>query len=71
MIKYELEFLYNNVEIQIMNFFGFSYRFAYAGEEYSSSDSYFNIDDAKMNAKLHVNKVIRKDKSGDNLEMNV
>ncbi len=71
MIKYELEFLYNNVEIQIMNFFGFSYNFSYAGVDYTSSGSYFDIDNCKNAAKLHVNKVIRKDKSGDNLEMNV
>jgi len=71
MIKYELEFYYNNVEIQIMNFFGYTYHFYYAGVDYSSIFPYTNIDDAKMNAKLHVNNIIRKTKKGDELDMNV
>lgn len=71
MIKYELEFLYNNVEIQIINLFGFSYKFSYGGIDYFSPNPYFNINDAKINAKLHVNKVIRKGMKGEDLEMNV
>lgn len=71
MIKYEIEFYYNNVEIHILKQFGYSYHFYYGGVDYYPLHNYIDVDTAKMNAKLHVNQILSKRGFGDDLDMNV
>lgn len=70
-IKSIQEFYYNNIEIKIIPFFGYIYKFIYAETEYIPLMPYSTTEEARLNAKLHVNEILRKRKERDDMETNV
>lgn len=71
MIKIDSEFHYNNIEVKIIPFLGYIYKFIYAEQEYIPLMSYTTSEEARLNAKLHINEILQKRKYGNEMETNV
>ncbi len=67
-MKIEQEFMYKNVEIQIVKFFGYNYHFYYANIDYYGHEEYTDINFVRFTAMNRVDQIIRKDQ-GDDLEI--
>ncbi len=71
MINQNIEFLYNNIEIHITKQFGWAYNFKYAGNEYYSNGNYINLENCKIDAKSHVDRICNRSNYRDEMETNV